>query len=109
MAGIKGRKGTAPAARPAAGAGKDAASVGGRDVQRGSGVEEAASRPEPRAKDWGVLQGCLSAIESPEAPVCYVTGPGLPETVWVGTYGGAIVRPGEVCEAITSDGKRHKL
>jgi hypothetical protein len=38
-----------------------------------------------------------------------VTGPGLPDTVWQGVYGGAIVRPGDVCEAITSDGKRHKL
>jgi hypothetical protein len=51
----------------------------------------------------------LSEIERPEAPVCYVTGHGLPETVWDGIYGGAIVRHGDVCEAITSDGKRHPL
>lgn len=48
-------------------------------------------------------------LETPNNPVCLVTGPGLPETVWNGTYGGAKVRPGDVLEAITSDGKRHPL
>jgi hypothetical protein len=51
----------------------------------------------------------LVTLESPENPVCLVTGPGLPESVWHGVYGGAKVRPGDVCEAITSDGVRHPL
>jgi hypothetical protein len=41
--------------------------------------------------------------------VCIVTGPGLTEQLWVGRFGSAKVRHGEVCEAITSDGKRHPL
>lgn len=51
----------------------------------------------------------MMTLETPENPVCVVTGPGLPESVWHGVYGGAKVRPGDVCEAITSDGVRHPL